>query len=224
MSVSQIVIADDHEIVRDGIARSLETVEGVSVAASVSDGYTAIKACHQLRDVILLMDLSIRRPSGAEVLTRVRKLSKDTKVVVMSSHTSLRDAIFSFSQGAVGFVPKQSSGTDIVNAILAARNGFSYLPADFITSMVDAKRNVSRNGNVFGLSPREVEILEASVNGYSTKEVAQQFSISIRTVETHRNNIYRKTDCNTARDLMRIAASLNLPVANGQPALSLQEG
>lgn len=212
MSVTQVVIADGHEIVRDGIAAGLNQIDGMSVVARVGDGYSAIKACHQSNCDILLMDLSLTRPAGSDVLTRIRRLSSDTRVVVMSSKTTFSDAIFAFSQGAIGFVPKQSSSPDIVNAITAARSGFSYLPAEFIGSMVDAQRRLSRSGNVFGLSPREIEILEASVNGQTTKQVAQLLSISIRTVETHRNNIYRKTDCNTTDALTRIAASLNLAV------------
>ncbi|MEL6573719.1 MAG: response regulator transcription factor [Pseudomonadota bacterium] len=210
MSISKIVIADSHEVVREGIAHGLSSVDGAMVTGLVGDGYAAIKACRQNQCDILLIDLSITRPSGPEVLARLRNACQEVKVIVMSSDTTLSVAMFALSQGAIGFVPKQAGGKEFINAVTAAQGGYAYMPVSFLTWMVEARQKLSRTGNMFGLSPREVDILEASVNGGSIKEVAQQFSISIRTVETHRNNIYRKTECSNAAELARVAASLNL--------------
>ncbi len=214
MSKTNIVIADDRALVRDGISRALGAIDSVSVAASVADGYSAIKACQQLQCEVLLMDLSIEHPSGIEVLRRVQKAAPKTKVVIMASKASARELFLALSMGAIGVVPHQAGTEDVVNAINAARAGYSFLPCDFADWLVGARRNVARKGNAFGLSSREIEILAASVNGHSAKEVAQQLSISVRTVETHRTNIYRKTDSRSVNELAMIAGALDLEPAN----------
>ncbi len=205
---SQIVIADSHEIVRDGIAALLSEKCNVDVVGLASDGYGTIKACRQHSPDILLMDLSLARPSGPETLGKLRQSNPDLKIVVISSEASISDAFFVLSQGAAGFMPKQAKGADFVNAIRAAENGYTYLPITFLKEFVQSRRNVTRTGNIFGLSPREIEVLESCVAGHSTKEVAHELNISVRTVETHRNSIYRKTDCKSYKDLTKIVAAM----------------
>ncbi len=205
---SAIVIADSHEIIREGIASRLVESCEVDVVAEASDGYSAIKACRQHNPEILLMDLSLTRPSGPETLTKIRQSNPDLKVVVLSSDASISNAFFVLSRGAIGFMPKQAKGMDFVNAIRAAQSGYTYLPMDFLKEFVRSRRNLTRTGNIFGLSPREIEILEACVNGQTAKEVAQNFDISVRTVETHRNSIYKKTSCKCFKELASIVTAM----------------
>jgi DNA-binding NarL/FixJ family response regulator len=205
---SKIVIADSHEIVREGIASRLLESCDVEVVAEASDGYAAIKACRQYKPDILLMALSLTRPSGPETLTKIRQGNPDLKVIVLSSEANVADAFFVLSQGAIGFMPKQAKGADYVNAIKAAQSGYTYLPMEFLKEFVRSRRNLTRTGNIFGLSMREIEILEACVSGKSNKEVAQNLSISARTVETHRNSIYKKTACKNLGDLGRIVMAI----------------
>ncbi|MGB5863259.1 MAG: response regulator transcription factor [Sulfitobacter sp.] len=204
----RIVIADGHEIIREAIAMRLREECGAEIVGEASDGYTCLKECRQEKPDILMTDLSITRPNGAETLARARKANPDMKIIILSSDASVANAFFCLSQGAIGFMPKQAKGMDFVNAVRAASNGYAYLPIEFLNEFVSARRNMTRTGNIFGLSPREVEILEACTSGQSTKEVAQALSISVRTVETHRNNIYRKTSCNSHQELTKIMSSM----------------
>ncbi|MEM9797307.1 MAG: response regulator transcription factor [Pseudomonadota bacterium] len=204
MPRTSIVIADSHEIIREGIAARLTESCDIDVVGQAGDGYTTIKVCRQVRPDFLLMDLSLTRPAGIETLLKVRQSLPDTRVVVLSSEATVADAFHTLSRGAVGFMPKQAKGADFVTAIQAAIGGYACVPAEYLAQFVEMRRNVTRTGNAFGLSPREIEILEACASGQRTKEVAERLSISVRTVETHRNSIYRKTECRNLSELSRI--------------------
>ncbi len=201
---TSVVVADTHAIVREGISSRLLASGVVDKAHEASDGYSAIRKCRTHAPDVLILDYSIHRPSGREVLLKVSQHCPDIKVVVVSSEITVTNAHFVLTNGAVAYMPKQASGVDFVNATSAALRGFTYLPAEFLSEFVESRRHLTRTGNIFGLSPREIEILDACISGQSTKEVASTFEISVRTVETHRNNIYKKTACNNLRDLANL--------------------
>lgn len=215
---STVVIADSLEIVREGIATKLEGCSRFDVVGLASDGFSTLKHCRNLSPDVLVMDLEMTRPSGIETLEKVRKSCPDTKIVVLSSDVSVSNAFLVLSKGAVAFMPKQSRGVDFVAAIQAAADGYTFLPTEFVEDFVQSRRNVTRTGNLFGLSPREMEVLLACAEGQSTKQVAEMLDISVRTVETHRNNIYRKTSCNGLDDLRQLATVIESDQADGAQA------
>lgn len=198
---SKIVVADTHEIVRDAVSGRIEQSCDVDVVAKTEDGYATLKACRQHQPDILLMDLSLVRPSGTEILSKVQKTFPNMRVIVVSDSTATISAIHALSHGAIAFMSKQAKAVDYVNAVNAAIGGYTYLPVDVLAQFVKSRRNLMRSGNVFGLSPREIEVLESCVNGLSSKQVAKNLDISVRTVETHRHSIYKKTDCRSIDDL-----------------------
>jgi len=201
---STIIIADCHEIVREAIAtRLLESCQ-IEVVAETAAGYRTIKHCRQLQPEILLMDFGLVRPSGMETLNKVRISNPGTKIIVLSSNFSTAEAFFALTKGAIAFLPKQSRGSSFVQAVTAAQNDFSYMPTSLMKEFVKSRKKLTRTGNVFGLSMREVEILEATLAGMTAKEVSQKLEISVRTVETHRNRIYKKTSCRDHDELRRI--------------------
>ncbi len=207
--IFRVVVADNHEIVREAVSQRISESCSVEVVAQTADGYSAIRACRQLKPDILLMDLSICNPNGMDTLTRLRESFPDLKLIVVSSDTSVANAFLALSRGAIAFMSKAAKGADYVNAVNAAINGYTYVPVDVLEKFVKSRRNLSRNGNLFGLSSREIEILEASVAGLSTKEVATNLNISVRTVETHRHSIYRKTDCRDIEGLSRLMEAVS---------------
>ncbi len=199
--VYRLVVADSHAIVREAISAKIESACKVQVIDQVSDGYSTLKTCRAHSPDILMMDLSLTRPSGPETLVKIRRSCPETQIIVMSSEATVNNAFMCLSQGAVGFMPKQASGSDFVRSIEAAINGYTYLPVEFLREFVHSRQKMTRTGNIFGLSPREIEVLEASVTGKSAKEVAAELDISVRTVETHRTRIYRKTSCSSFQEL-----------------------
>lgn len=203
-----VVIADEHAMIRESIAAQIETACSVKVVAGTADGYSTIKSFRQFAPDLLILDLGLQRPSGTEVLSKIVKMRPDIKIIAVTSEPSIANAFFALSNGAVAFMPKQSSSRDFIAAVSAVLNGFSYLPNDIMIQFVKSRRNLTRVGNVFGLSQRELEVLKACSDGGSTKQVARDLDISVRTVETHRFNIYRKTDCKKRDELQGIADSL----------------
>jgi len=204
----KIIIADEIEIVRDAIADRLTSANCAEVIGLAGDGYTAIKMCKLHNPDILLMDVALTRPSGQETFRKLRKAMPDLKIILTSSDASRTDVFSMLSYGAVGYVPKQGNAAGFVNAIQSASLGYMCIPSDYMGEFSSLRRNVTRSGNMFGLSPREMEVLEACTAGHTTKEIADRLSISARTVETHRCAIYRKTSCNTVRQLNKIAEQL----------------
>lgn len=203
-----VVIADSHAIIREGIRERLERSGFLTVIGEASDGFGALKHCRDGQPSILLMDFSITRPSGREVLVKIRKSSPDTKIIILCAEMKVSSAFYCLSNGAVAFMPKQAAGTDFEYAAAAAIRGFTYMPCDLIAQFMKTRKQLTRSGNIFGLSPRELEIVDSCLQGKSTKEIADVCDISIRTVETHKNNIYRKTSCQSLSDLTEIFAEV----------------
>jgi len=208
-STPTIAIASGRELVRDAIAEKLVKNCDVNVVARLDDGYSAINTCVQLKPDILLLDMSIIRPSGAEVLERISRQNRDVKVIILATDTDFQAAVTTLSYGVIGFLPQQAKGIDYANAVQAAINGFAYWPIKHIKALLKSRPKLTRTGNIFGLSIREVEVLEACVLGKSAKDVAQQLNISVRTVQTHKYSIYKKTDSRDLSELTQIASSLN---------------
>lgn len=203
-----VVIAGNIEFVREGIAAKLQGCSRFDVIGLASDGFSTLKLCRSLSPDILVLDMENTHPSGIETMEKIRKSCPNTKIVLLSSEVSVSKVFMALSNGAVAYLPKQSRGTDLVSAIFAAADGYAFLPSEFVDDIVQSRRNVTRMGNLFGLSPREMEVLLACADGQSTKEVAETLEISVRTVETHRNSFYRKTDCNGLEDLQQIATTI----------------
>ena len=204
----RVVVADGHEIVREGIANRIAEIQDAELVGEAEDGYNAIKLCKMAQPDVLLLDLSITRPSGIETFNKITKSFPEIKVILLSSNAKIEDAFVTFGQGAVGYLPKQAKGEHFENAIRSVGMGYACIPSDYLKDFAGIRKNVARKGNIYGLSPRETEVLEASTTGASTKDIAASLDISVRTVETHRNAIYKKTSCRNVAELASIADRL----------------
>ncbi len=209
----RVLIADNLEIIRNSIAGILTDAECAEVVGTAADGYTAIKYCRNKNIDIVIIDLSLARPSGVETIRKIMSINPDLKLVVCSSEINAGEVFSLISEGVKGYIPKQARTLDFVAAIRSIHLGYAFLPECYIKNFVKLRQNSIKSGNMYGLSPREIEILDACVSGICTKEVASRFNISVRTVEAHRNAIYRKTHCNNIDSLYKIAAQLALPSA-----------
>jgi DNA-binding NarL/FixJ family response regulator len=208
-ALPKLIIVDEHEIIRDGISALVTSAECGEVVACASDGYNAIKLCRTVDPDIILMDLSITRPSGIETFRKIRSIKPDLKIILYSSDANKSEAFSLLSNGAVGFISKQAKGVDFVNAVRCATLGYVCIPGAYVDDFMTLRQNAQKTGNMYGLSPRELEILEACVSGEKSKDVAERMKISVRTVETHRNSIYRKTSCHSIGELAEIAGRLS---------------
>jgi len=208
IEIPRLVVVEEHEILRDGLCTLFKDANCANVVGTASDGYTAIKLCRTAMPDILVMDMDIARPNGPETFKKVRSVDPNIKIILYSSEDNQFEAFSMLSNGAMGFLPKRAKGLDFVNAVQSAHLGYVSMPRTYMQDFTSIRQKSNRTGNIYGLSPREVEVLEACVCGIKTNEVARRMNISVRTVETHRNSIYRKTSCHSIGELSRIARQL----------------
>lgn len=210
-----ILLADDHTIVRQGLAKVLEAEAGFSVVGEARDGREAISQVEQLKPDVVLMDITMPMLNGIEATRQIKKSNPKTKVIILSMHSHNRFISELFSLGASGYLLKDSSGTDIINAINAAIRGDTYLSPSIsrqvIEDYVSLKRTKSSREELYSqLSNREREVFQMIAEGRSTKEIAEILCVSMSTVKTHRSNIMEKLQMDNISQLIHFAIELGL--------------
>ena len=207
MTTTTVVLADDHDIVRRGVRSMLEAERRFTVVAELADGLSAAQAVEKHRPDLLILDLSIPRLHGIEVLRQVRTTSPDTKVIILSMHNDEPYVIEALRGGAMAYVLKGSDGTEILRAVGEVLAGRRFLSGPLSEWAINALMNKPADSSdaLATLSPREREVLNLAAEGYGNPEIAEKLFISPRTAETHRTNLMRKLGLQTQTDLIRFA-------------------
>jgi two-component system response regulator NreC len=207
-----VFLADDHQIVRDGIRALLKTIGDLRLVGEASDGKEAIQCIATLRPDVLVADLSLPGIPGLELTRQVRQKLPKTQVVILSMHADIPYVVEAFRCGAVGYVVKDAGADQLVAAIRAAAKGDRYLsPPLSQSALASFRRNGRMSADPFdSLTARELEVLRLTAEGLSGAQVAQRLLISPRTVETHRSNISRKLNVKNQKELIRYAVQRKL--------------
>jgi two-component system, NarL family, response regulator NreC len=195
-----IILADDHEIVRDGLRRIVEAEGDMEVVAEAGDADTARRRTSGLKPTVLVLDLNMPGAPSLATIPSILEGSPDTAVVVLTMQDDPAFAREAFRLGARAFVVKHAAGSELVDAIRAASHGETY-----INPMLGARLAAEPKGPPGGLTPREIEVLRLVVAGYTNPEIAEQLVISIRTVETHRAAIHRKLNTSSRAEVVAFA-------------------
>lgn len=202
-----IVLADDHEIVRSGIRMVLEAQPDMTVVAEAGDGDDAVRYALGHKPTILVLDLNMPKVSGLDAIPRIQIASPKTAVIVLTMQAEPGFARQALRSGAKGYVVKQSAASELVGAIRSVIDGGTYvnpsLGARLATEPDDA-------GPPDDLTPRETEVLGLLALGFTNPEIAEKLVLSVRTVETHRANIQRKTGSSTRAELVAYATENDL--------------
>lgn len=198
----EIVLADDHALVRDGIRLLLEAEPDLHVLAEAGDSDTAHRLVAQHRPAILILDLTMPGTPVLELLPRLREELPDTQLIVLTMHADTSFARSVFAAGGRAYVVKHSAGAELVAAVRAVISGDTYVTPELAASLA---AEPAEPGPPDRLSPREQEVLSLIALGYMNPEIADQLVLSVRTVETHRSNIQRKTGCSTRAELVAYA-------------------
>ena len=201
--VISIVLADDHELVRDGIRMVLEAEPDFEVVAQAADAETAARYVLGHKPRILILDLNMPGTSSLELMPRIVESSPSTAVIVLTMQNEPSFARQALRAGAKGFVIKQSAATELVAAVRAVLAGDTYINPNLGARM--AAEPDTPSGPPDDLTPREIEVLGLLALGYMNPEVADKLVLSVRTVETHRANIQRKTGLSTRAELIAYA-------------------
>ena len=205
---TNILIVDDHSIVRQGCRTILSQRPGLSVIGEAASGHEAIEKAQALRPDLIVMDLNIPGINGIEALRRIRSQQERIHVIILSVHTDEAYVYRALEAGAVGYVVKQGAGKELLDAIEAALSGNMYLSPSISRSVVRAYLKRSRGPAKpvdDPLTPKEREVLQLVTEGLTSKEMAQQLKTSPRTVETHRQHIMKKLDIHTLPGLVKYA-------------------
>jgi two-component system response regulator NreC len=195
-----IILADDHEIVRDGLRRIVEAEGDMEVVAEAGDATTARRRASGLKPTVLVLDLNMPGEPSLATIPAIREGSPGTAIVVLTMQDDPAFARESFRMGAKAFVVKHAAGSELVDAIRAASRGETY-----VNPVIGARLAAEPEGPPGGLTPREVEVLRLVAGGYTNPEIAEQLVISIRTVETHRAAIHRKLNTSTRAEAVAFA-------------------
>ena len=210
---TRIVIADDHQIVRQGLRRLLATMPHLTVTGEAASGTEAVALATQLRPELLIMDLQMPGIDGIEATRQVLHATPDTKIVVLSMHSDRQWVRRAMDAGASAYVLKESAFEDLTEAIRNAMIGRLYLspkigPAP--ASLTDRSAPAMSDGAPCPLSPREREVLRLIADGRATKEVAADLGISIKTAETHRRQIMEKLQMFSVAELTKYAIRMGM--------------
>lgn len=203
-----IVIADDHELVRDGIRMVLESQPDFAVVAQAGDAESAARYVLGYKPNVLVLDLNMPGPPSLELLPEMAVSSPSTSVVVLTMQNDPGFARQALQAGAKGYVIKHSAATELVSAVRAVVAGDTYINPSLGARL--AAEPPGPDGPPDDLTPREVEVLGLLALGYMNPEIAEQLVLSVRTVETHRANIQRKTAINTRAELIAYAIANDL--------------
>jgi DNA-binding NarL/FixJ family response regulator len=205
--VTRILIADDHAIVRSGLKKVLDAKPDMEVVAEAEDGAEAVEKALREDVHLVILDVSMPRKTGIQAAAELHKHKPELRVLMLSMHDSEQFLFEALKAGASGYVLKSGADTDIVDAVRAAMRGDSFLYPSAVTTLV--RDYVARGGRGDGefdvLTPRELEVLKLIAEAHTSKEIASELFISIKTVERHRQNILDKLGMRDRVELTRYA-------------------
>lgn len=200
-----ILLADDHEIVVEGLRRMLET--DFNVVGIVADGLALVNDSRKLKPDVIVADVSMPLMNGIEAARQIQKIGLSAKIVFLSMHPDIVYVSEALRAGGWAYVLKSSAGIEIVNAIREVLQGRTYVTPSIDKSTLQAqiKRDDRSQDHLQDLSPRLREVLQMTAEGNSTKKIAEILKISPRTVEFHRYRVMEALDLHTIAELVQYA-------------------
>lgn len=214
MNRIRVLLADDHTLVRAGIRSLLGEIPTVDVVAEAGSGQQAVELAATLNPDIVLMDVSMQDLGGLDAAEAIMKKSPSTRVIMLSMYDAEEYVTRAFRVGASGYVLKDAAPEELEFALRAVSSGETYLSPRVSSRVVEryAGRSVENRGEpgLDLLSPRQIEILKAIAEGGSTKEIAFDLGVSVKTVETHRAQIMERLDTRDIAGLVRFAVRVGL--------------
>ena len=210
----KILLADDHTIVRQGIARLLEDQAEFKVVGEAVHGHDAIEKSLALKPDVVIMDIAMPLLNGIEAARRIRKQLPQVKIIILSMYAQEHYINELLEAGISGYLLKDSSGRDIIQAIKAAIKGETFLSPSISKVLVNRylslRKSSPKEERFNQLSNREREIFQLIAEGHSTKKITQMLCISASTVKTHRQKIMEKLEVDSPAQLIHYAISLGL--------------
>jgi two-component system, NarL family, response regulator NreC len=209
MELTRILLAEDHNTVREGIKMLVTAQPDMQVIGEAANGQAAIERTRELNPDMLVMDISMPELNGLKATEKLRKEFPDLKILTLTRHTDDGYLQQLIKAGVNGYVLKQSAPTELINAIRTVTSGRSYVDSELTHKVLGGYVNRTagplRGEGAKEVSERESEVLRSIAWGYSNKEIASRLDLSVKTVEAHKSNAMRKLNMRSRIDIVRYA-------------------
>ncbi|CAI4031477.1 Oxygen regulatory protein NreC [Nitrospira tepida] len=214
----RVLLADDHAVLRAGLAMLLNAQSDMEVAGEAGNGAEAVRSVQTTAPDLVVMDLSMGEHSGLEAISKVRSSSVGTKVLVLSMHTDASYVRMALAAGASGYVAKSVADTELLTAIRAVAQGRTFVDLAFEAQAVRSEvmeeyrqESESRPADpIRRLSGREREVLSRVAQGFTNSQIAESLGISVKSIETYRARVLEKLGLRTRAELVRFALGSGL--------------
>lgn len=202
-----VLLADDHSVVREGIRRVLEDAYDIEVAGEAADGLEAAQQTATLHPRVVLLDIAMPNLGGLEAAQQIRQANPEVAIVFLTMHESEEYFFEALRSGADGYVPKSASAGEVIEAVRSAARGQVYLHPSLARFLLQGFLGRAAPDDSLDayqkLTPREREVLSMVANGLTTNEIASRLYLSPNTVHRHRNNLMQKLGLHDRLDLLR---------------------
>lgn len=203
----RVALADDHQILVDGLRRLIDATPDMRVVATANDAPSALAAVQRELPDVLVLDLSMPAGGGLEVARRVREIGIPTKIVVLTMWAEERYVLEAVRLGVAGYVLKRSADRDLIDAIRTVARGEAYLTPSAVRLLLSTQRVEPESP---ALSPREREVLRLTARGFSNLEIGERLFVSPKTIDTYRSRIMAKLDIHRRSQLVDYALAHGL--------------
>jgi len=205
MSKINVILADDHEMVREGLAQLLAESEGINVIGQAENGHAALEVARQTNPDVVILDYSMPKLDGFSAIAQFRSLFPKTKILILTIHENIQYAIKVLEAKAHGYVVKAAAVQELVEAIRQIHAGRIYLSPRISEKIAEHLQHSSQRTGLEALSQREFELLRHLSTGMSLQDAARIMHISTSTASTYRSRLLKKLHLKTTAELIRFA-------------------
>ena len=212
----RVLIADDHAILRAGLRMLIDAQTDMTVVAEAQNGSEAIQAAKKTSPNVVILDVTMPERGGLHAIREILAQNVGTRILLLTMHEELAYVRTALSAGASGYVLKKSVDADLLSAIRAVHKGRTYVDSELASALIqDALPERARTGHKASevLSERELQVLKLVAEGFSSREIAQQIFVSVKTVETYRSRFAEKLGLTSRADIVRYALETGLLAA-----------
>ena len=210
--ICRVLLADDHQLVRAGLRKLLESLDAVTVVGEASDGLALLSLAEQLRPDLVVMDVAMPGLNGLEATARLKLAQPTARVMILSMHQNEDYVRQALRQGACAYLLKDAAPTELEAGLRAVMRGETFLSAAVSKGVMSDYVKRLRGDQPGGaqLTPRQREVLQLIAEGNSSKEIARRLNLSVKTVDTHRSQLMRQLDVHEVTGLVRYALRCGL--------------